>query len=145
LRNRVAESQPGSNATVAIVRDGKARDLTVKLDEASANKTARRGEEPSSDDKTALGLSVAPLTPELAARVGAPKDAHGLVVEDVNPDGRAADAGLQPGDVIQEVNRQSVRTVDELRSAVRGSGDKPVLMLINREGRNLFLTVRPNA
>ena len=44
-----------------------------------------------------------------------PKDAHGLVVEDVNPDGRAADAGLQAGDVIEEVNRQPVKSVDELQ------------------------------
>jgi len=68
-----------------------------------------------------------------------------VVVQDVNPDGRAAGAGLQPGDVIQQVNRQSVQTVEELRTAVRRNADKPALLLISREGRNLFVTVRPNA
>ena len=90
-------------------------------------------------------MSVAPLTPELADRFKLPKDAKGVVVQDVNPDGRAADAGIQPGDVIQEVNRQPVQTVDELRAAVRRNADKPALLLVSREGRNLFVTVRPNA
>ena len=91
----------------------------------------------------ALGVSVAPLTPELASRLGAPKDAAGLVVEDVDPEGRAADAGIEPGDIIQSVNRHSVKTVDELRDAVTQSRDKPVLMLITRQGRSVFVTVRP--
>jgi serine protease Do len=88
---------------------------------------------------------VTPLTAELADRLNLPKGATGVVVQDVNPDGRAAGAGLQRGDVIQQVNRQPVKTVDELRAAVRGNPDKPVLLLISREGRSLFVTVRPNA
>ena len=74
-----------------------------------------------------------------------PKDAKGVVVQAVNPDGRAADAGLQPGDVIQQVNRQQVQTVDELRAAVRRNPEKPALLLVSRDGRDLFVTVRPNA
>jgi len=107
--------------------------------------SARRGsgEGESGEDRTVLGVSVAPLTPDLASRMGAPRDATGLVVEDVVPDGRAADAGIQPGDIIQSVNRRAVNTVDELKQAVRSSSDKPVLMLINRQGRSVFVTVRP--
>jgi S1-C subfamily serine protease len=116
----------------------------VKLDEANPEKSARaRDGAPGTDDNTALGVSVAPLTPELAARAKASKDAHGLFVEDVNPDGRAAAAGMQPGDIIQEVNRQAVRSVDDLRLALKKSSDKPTLVLINRQGNDLFLTVRP--
>ena len=89
-------------------------------------------------------MAVAPLTPELASRAGLPRDARGLVVQEVNPDGRAAEAGVQAGDVIQEVNRQPVQSVDELRAAVRRTSDRPVLLLVNREGRDLFLTVRPS-
>ena len=94
--------------------------LTVKLDEASAQRSdaRRRAPSPATTRRRSAWRS-APLTPELADALGAPKDAHGLVVEDVDPDGRAADAGMQPGDVIEEVNRQPVRTVDELRAAVR--------------------------
>jgi len=142
LRNRVADTQPGANASVVILRDGSQRTMTVKLDVAQSSKSARRGTESEGGDKSALGVSVAPLTPELASRFGAPKNARGLVVEDVSPDGRAAEAGIQPGDIIEQVNRQPVQTVEELRGAVRGAGDKPLLLLINHQGNNFFVTVR---
>jgi S1-C subfamily serine protease len=142
LRNRVASTMPGSNATVVVLRDGREQALTVKLGELAASRTARRDAEGDSADRTALGVSVAPLTPELASKVGVPKDVRGLLVQEVNPDGRAAQAGIQAGDVIQEVNRKPVQTVDELRAAVRGTTDRPTLVLVNREGRDLFMTVR---
>jgi serine protease Do len=146
LRNRVADTAPGSSATVTIVRDGAKRDVTVKLNEQAAGQSVRNREGDSrAEDKTALGVSVAPLTPELVTRYSLPRNAKGVVVEDVNPDGRAADAGLQAGDLILQVNRQSVENVEDLRAAVRRSADRPVLLLINREGQNHFLTVRPNA
>jgi serine protease Do len=147
LRNRIADAGPGSTADLLIVRDGSERHLTAKLDEADTGRRARRddgnGDERDGDSKTALGVSVAPLTPDLADRVRAPKNASGLFVEDVNPDGRAADAGIQPGDIIQEANRQPVKTVDDLRAAARRSADKPLLLLVNRQGRDIFLTVKP--
>jgi len=71
------------------------------------------------------------------------KDAHGLVVDDVSPDGRAADAGIRQGDVIQEVNRQAVSTIEDLRAAVKKSSSRPTLLLINRQGSDLFVTVKP--
>jgi serine protease Do len=144
LRNRVADAGPGSSADLVIVRDGNERHVTARLDEASPERLAR-GDEPGDDDsgKTALGLSVTPLTPELADRVRAPRNAQGLLVEDVDPDGRAADAGIRAGDVIQEANRQPVKTVDELRSAARRAGDKPLLLLVNRQGNDVFVTVKP--
>jgi serine protease Do len=144
LRNRVAEMQPGSNATLTILRDGSEKMLTVKLDEAQTSKAARAGSESESSDKAALGVSVAPLTPDLAQRLGAPKTLQGLVVEEVNPDGRAADAGIQQGDVIERVNRQPVQSVDQLKAAVRDAGNRPLLLLINRQGKDLFVTVRAN-
>jgi serine protease Do len=147
LRNRVADAGPGTTADLVVVRDGSERHLSAKLDEASPDKLARRGGGESDgrggDDKTALGVSVAPLTPELADRMRAPKNAQGLVVEDVNPDGRAADAGIQPGDIIQEANRQPVKTVEDLRAAASRAADKPLLLLINRQGSDIFVTVKP--
>jgi Do/DeqQ family serine protease len=144
LRNRVAETKPGSAADVVIVRDGSEKHVSVKLDEASGDRVARRDSEPGTVDQSALGVSVAPLTPELASRFQLPRDARGVVVQNVDPDGRAADAGIQAGDVIQEVNRQAVQSVDELRTALRKSPGRPVLLLVNREGKTLFVTVRPS-
>jgi serine protease Do len=148
LRNRVAEAGPGSTAELVIVRDGSEKKLSVKLDEANPEKLARgRGDREDDsaapDDKAALGVSVAPLTPELRDRARAPKDVQGLVVQDVNPDGRAAAAGIQPGDIIQEVNRQPVKSVDDLRSALKKTTDRPTLLLVNRQGNDIFVTVRP--
>ena len=134
LRNRVADAGPGTTADVVIVRDGAEKHVSVKLDEASPEKSARDSERNGDGDSAhaALGVSVAP------DRNG------GLVVEDVDPDGRAADAGIRPGDVIQEVNRQPVKSVEDLRAAVRRSSDRPTLLLISRQGRDVFVTVKPS-
>jgi len=147
LRNRIASAGPGTNADLTIIRDGSERHVTVRLEELSADKLARRnGDSESdspSDDKAALGVSVAPLTPDVASELGISKDANGLVVKDVVPDGRAADAGIQSGDVIESVNRQPMKTVDDLRTAIRKTTDRPALLLINRKGSEIFVTVRP--
>jgi serine protease Do len=131
LRNHVAEAQPGSNASVVIVRDGVEKTVSVKLDEAEVSKQLARGGERGDVDKGALGIAVE-------------RGAKGLVITDVSPDSRAADAGLQEGDIIVEVNRQPVQSADELRAAVRKTTNRPVLLLVERDGRTLFVTVRPN-
>jgi serine protease Do len=146
LRNRVADVTPGTSATVIVVRDGAEKTLSVKLDEAEASKSAKAADSTDPEDKASLGVAVAPLTPELASRAGLAKDAQGVMIQQVNPDGRAADAGLQAGDVILEVNRQPVQDVNELRTAVRKSPDRPTLLLVHRAERGqLFVTVRPAA
>jgi serine protease Do len=146
LRNRVADAKPGSNASVGIMREGSEQNVTVKLDEASANRSARNGSgnTPESADQTALGIAVEPLTPEMASRAGVGRNVNGLLVANVDPDGRAADAGIQAGDVIVEANRKAMTSVDELRAAVRSATDKPLLLLVHRQGRELFVTVRPS-
>jgi serine protease Do len=130
LRNRVADTQPGSTVSVVIVRDGAEKTVPVKLDEAEVSKRSASSGEPANTDKASLGI-------------GVERGPKGLVITQVNPDSRAADAGLQEGDVIQEINRQSVQTVEDLRSAVRKTTDRPVLLLVEREGRSLFVTVKP--
>jgi len=132
LRNHVAETQPGSNATVGVVRDGAEKTISVKLDEAEVGARSSRSAEPASADKGALGI-------------GVERGQKGLVITAVNPDSRAADAGLQEGDVILEVNRQPVQSVEELRAAVRKTTDRPALLLVEREGHSLFFTVKPAA
>src|SRR5205085_11794654 len=91
-----------------------------------------------------LGINVTPFTPELASRLRLPADKQGLVVTDVDPNGPAADAGLRKGDLIEQANREPVRSPEDLRSAIEAAGDRPVLLLVTRgnEG-STFLTVRP--
>jgi S1-C subfamily serine protease len=60
----------------------------------------------------------------------------------VDPDGPGAAAGLQQGDVIAQVNGQTVKTPAELKSALSKSGDRPALLLVTRENNDLYLTLR---
>jgi serine protease Do len=140
LRNRVAETKPGTSATLVVVRDGKEQTLNVTLDALQGPQTARSGDA-APDDRTQLGVSVVPLTPQLAEQAGAPRNARGLLVQDVAPDGRAAAAGIQAGDIIREVNRKPADNIDTLRAEVRNTTDRPLLLLVMRGGRDLFLTV----
>ena len=143
LRNRVAQRAPGAAMPLVVVRDGKEHRVSVTLDEAPGTASARR-RDTGAVDQTALGITVAPVTPQIAARAGLDKDTPGLWVQEVDPDGRAAAAGLQPNDVIQEVNRTPVDDVEDLRTAVRSAASRPVLLLVHRGGRDLFVTVRPS-
>jgi Do/DeqQ family serine protease len=149
LRNRIAQSDPGSTAELKIVRDGAEKQLNVKLEAvdgrtAALNGNEGNGETDSSrkDDRAALGVTVAPLTPELANQLDLDGDTKGVVVRDVDPDGRSADV-LRSGDVIKEVNRRPVDSVDALRSALNQTADKTVLLLINRQGNDIFVAVKP--
>ena len=63
----------------------------------------------------------------------------GVIVADVDPTGTAAEAGIQPGDLILEVNRQPVRSHAEIRAALQKSGSKPVLLLVARDGKTYSL------
>jgi len=65
------------------------------------------------------------------------------VVTDVDPSGPAAEAGIEPDDVILQVNREPVKSAAELRAALRSSAGRPSLLLLSRGGRSLFLAVQP--
>ena len=108
----------------------------------AANQTAQRdGDGAAEGDQAVAGRGRgAAERRNSRSRWDCPGKARGLVIQDVQPDSRAASAGIQEGDVIQEVNQQPVQTVDALRSAVKQGGNRPLLLLVNREGRDLFLT-----
>jgi serine protease Do len=90
-----------------------------------------------------LGITVEALTPELAQQLGLPAKTTGVVITGVDPAGPAAEAGVQPGDVILQINRQPVRSPADVKSAVVHSGSKPILLLVGRQGQNIFVTVTP--
>jgi serine protease Do len=143
LRNVVASSGPGAQVTITVLRDGHEQQLNATLDELanqSAIRPAGQGEGQTEEER--LGWSVTPITPELAARLGLGRNAHGLVIKELDPAGAAAEAGLQPGDVIEQVNRQAVRSEGDLKTAVSRAGSQPLLLLINRRGASAYVTVR---
>lgn len=142
LRNQIANTEPGSEVTLTILRDKGEQQIGVKLAELPANRKIPAADNTSNGNTGELGINVQPLTPELAFRLRLPMDAQGLVVTDVDELGAAADAGIREGDVIVEANRQRLRSLDDLQSAIQNNGSKPLLLLINRGGNTLFVTVR---
>ena len=88
-----------------------------------------------------MGIEVAPINPQTAAQLRLPSSTQGLVVASVDPGGPAAQAGVQAGDVIEEVNHQKVRTPDDMQRALGASGNRPSLFLINRKGQTVFIAV----
>ena len=88
------------------------------------------------------GVSVESLTPETAREMKLDPETKGVVVADIDPSSHAADAGLRAGDVIQQVNRQPVKNVQDFDHAMASAKkDDPTLLLINREGNTLFVAV----
>jgi len=150
LRNLVAATQPGTDVTLKILRDGGEQEVKVTVGELAANGGGSRGRDDEgggggqSEGGGRLGVNVTPLTPELASRLRLPADRQGLVVTEVDPAGPAADAGLRQGDLIEQANREPVRSTEDLRAAIEAAGERPVLLLVTRgtEG-STFLTVRP--
>jgi S1-C subfamily serine protease len=138
LRNRIASAKPGSTVSLGLVRDGAEKTVQVKLRELASTQTAEAVSEPAEGAR--LGLAVRPVTPEDARQLGL-ESGKGLLVAEVDPAGPAAAAGIQPGDVIEEVNRKPVTDAAELRAAAKSSGDRPALVLVNRKGASLFLAM----
>ena len=147
LRNAVASTVPGTEVTLTILRDGREERIPVKLGElpARASSEPQEGGEQGSSDTGKYGLGVEPLTPDMATRLGLAASEQGVVVSQVDPNGPAADAGIRQGDVIQEVNRQPARNVNEFREALQRSGSRPALLLVNRRGSTVYLTLRPRS
>jgi len=143
LRNHIAGTAPGSDVTLTIVRDGREQQVHARLTELPAGKDSTASSSGPEGRGGQLGITVEPLTPELASQLGLRRGATGVVVTDVDPGGPAAEAGIQTDDVILEVNRQPVKTAGELQAAVRNSGSRPALLLVNRDGRSLFVALQP--
>ncbi len=145
LRNSVASMAPGTNVSVKAIRDGREATFQVALAELPTP------ERSPSDDSTSgsnsgtgrFGLSMQPLTPEMANRLQLPSGEQGMIVTRVDPAGAAADAGIRQGDVIQEVNRRPVRTVADFNAAVQQSGARPALLLVRRGQAIIYVTLKP--
>ncbi len=152
LRNKVAATQPGSEIKLKLLRDGgKEEELSAVLDEFNVegaktdNRTGESENNPNQQKESGkLGLNLQPLTPQITRQLGLPADSNGVIVTDVDQDGAAANAGIARGDVILEINRQVVNSLEEVKSALDKSGEKPILLLITRKGQTIYLTVKPN-
>jgi serine protease Do len=144
LRNMIAATSPGTDVTLAILRNGNQQDMHVKLGEFNpkGNNAVGENRNGASPQGGQLGIQAEPLTADIASQLGLPSSTQGLVVDSVDPSGPAADAGIQPGDVIEQINRQPVHSSNDIRAALAKSGNRPALLLVNRKGQTVFLPVR---
>jgi serine protease Do len=125
---------------VAILRDGQPMTLSLTLTEFPADDSDQPVRGGSGADAGILsGVTVDDLAPEVARQLGF--EGSGVVVTRVAPNSAAAEAGLQRGDVIQEVNRQEVTNVTSFRAAVEAAGDDSVLLLVTSRGGSHFVVI----
>jgi len=147
LRNAVAQTPVGKKITVKIVREKKPKTVEVTIVEQPKS-MAQSDEEESGEAATPTGalsdLDVRELTDELANRYGLKSHERGVIVVRVKSGSTAEELGVREGDIIIEVNRQAVTSLKTYeRIAGRLPKDQAVLLLLKRQGRTIYLTLRP--
>jgi len=136
----VARTKVGKTVSVKIIRNGTEQNLDVTIRELAEEGEEVAQGEPGGD----YGMTVQPLTPEIAESLGLGEDLRGVVVSAVTPGSSADDAGLRRGDVILEVNRQPVSDVRSYQKAIKGvAAGKSVLLLVRRGENTIFLALKP--
>jgi len=133
LSSQVGIATPGERATLEIWRDGKTQSISATIGAADASTVAQASTGPAEQGR--LGLALRSLSPAERQQAGVD---GGLMVEAAK--GHAADAGIQPGDVILSVDGNPVQSVEQLRKMI-GSHENQVALLIQRGATRLFVPV----
>jgi serine protease Do len=150
LRLLISAMAPGSQINLRIMRNGQSQNVNMTLAELPSPKgteqqqSSNLREKPSPQEPAPerLGVAIAELTPDIAEELKLPATVKGVVLADVEDGSIADEAGLQPGDVIVEVNRKPTRTVNEFQSEIVNRGTGPLLLLVNREGRTRYVALK---
>lgn len=133
----VAGTSPGQTVDVEVIRDGRKKNLPVTIAVLKD-----KDEEKVADQADPLGLQVQDITPELAQSLQL-EDTDGVLVSDVDPSGPAGEGGVKRGDVIAEVSRKPVKSVEDYERQVAGvKKDGTVLLLVKRGGATIFIAVK---
>jgi serine protease Do len=134
LRLRISQSTPGTSVKLLVSRDGKTQNMNVTLGELPPDKTAEETPGESSGSDGLEGVNVQDVTPDALQELQLPAGTRGVVVTSVDPSSSAAEAGLDRGFVIQEVNRKPVHNVSEYKQALASAGKQSVLLLVAAPG-----------
>jgi serine protease Do len=146
LSRYVAGTQAGKSSELVLWRDGKRETLQVDVGKMPSKEMASNeqgGDQPDSSQPK-LGLSLAPLTPDTRDQLNLDQKVEGVVVTQVQPDSPADQKGIQPGDIIVSVNQKAVKDPRQVQDAVKKAheaGDQTVLMLLMRDGQQIFEAV----
>ena len=142
LQLLIGQMKPGRTVRLSVNRDGADRDYTVTLGEQPADKTdSGSSRDGSAADRVLDGVSVETLTPELAREFDIARNLKGVLVQRVDPGSGAAEAGLERGDVILEVNRRPVTTVEQLNRYINESNSDSTILFVNRDGRTRYVVI----
>ncbi|MBS0184641.1 MAG: Do family serine endopeptidase [Nitrospira sp.] len=153
LRNLVARTVVGKDAQVKVLREGKEQLIVVKVaerpsDEMLAKKEPAPPKEPGETmklpDNVLASLRVQTLDNALMSQLNISAKTAGVVITSVDPGGPAEAAGLQRGDVIQEINHESIKSLsDYQKAAEKIKKDELAVLLVNRQGNSLFVAINP--
>lgn len=142
LRLMVSQTAPGTKAPVKFLRDGKEKELTVKLGELPSEGLAKAGMRRGSGGEDLLdGVTVDDLDSRARRQFDIPNAVEGAVVTEVDPNCSAARAGLQPGDVVMEINRRPVSGADDAVELSKGVRGDRVLLRVWSRGGSRYLVV----
>jgi serine protease Do len=144
LQVAVSEMQPGTAIKLGIVREGKPESLNLTVGKFNARGAEEASSEAPGQQKGKLGLAVANLDDDTRQQLDLPDTVKGVVVQQVRPGSPAEDAGLQQGDVIQEVNRKAAANASQFAGAIKSTAaDKDILLLVWSHGNSSYRTVHP--
>jgi serine protease Do len=139
----VANTPVGQEVTLTVVRDGKKQALPMKVGKLPAAEV--KAEAPGQTRQGQWGLQLQNITPQLAEKHGL-KAEHGALVASVQPESPAAQAGMRAGDIILEVNRQAVESVEEARQAFARAADSgSLVLLVQRDDGRFFVPLKKHA
>ncbi len=139
LQLEVGQKRPGTTINLQVMREGKHIKLPITLEEMGSRDAEANRNANAEPGKMRWGLGLADMTPETRQQVQAPDNVNGAVVERVQPGSSADNAGLQPGDVIQEVNRHPVQNSADVQKALASIGNgQDAMVLVWSNGGNAF-------
>jgi serine protease Do len=145
LKLLVGQATPGAKVSVKALRAGSEKTFTVTLKQMPDNLAASGPANSPAPDPSALqGVTVGDIDPAARRQFDLPSGLEGALVMNVAPDSRAAAAGLRQGDVIQEINRQTVRHAGDAIAATSGLRGKPILLRVWSQGGSHYVVVNEN-
>ena len=142
LKLEVASAKPGESVPVKVLRDGSVKTLDVVPKEVPGTEQLAKNDSSKNDDNGTLnGVGVSDLDSGARQQFQLPNRVKGVVVTQVDPNSAAAEAGLRPGDVIEEINRKPVQSADEAVKMTEKKTDKTTLLRIWRDGGSRYFVV----
>ena len=144
LTAMVSSTSAGTSVPITFNRNGKQNTVIAKIEELDSENDGDKRANGDGSARSSFGLTLGDLTPEIARQLRLPEgSSDGALVEDVEPFTAAADAGIVPGDVILEVNRQAVQSArDASRELTRVKPGRPAFLLLARRGNRVFVEMR---